>query len=63
MDHRLAGWRLSSPDGHLHGIDDELGADVVGDGQAHHPPAPGIEVDGQIHLALSGRVFGDVHDP
>jgi hypothetical protein len=63
MGHRLARWRLSSPNGHLHGIHDELGADVVGDGPAHHPPAPGIEDDGQIDLALSGRVFGDVHDP
>jgi len=54
---------LPSPDGHLDGIDDKLGSDVVGDGPAHHAAAPGVEDDGQVDLALCGRVLGDVHHP
>ena len=52
-----------SPDRHLDGVDHELGTEVIGDRPAHHPPAPGIEDDGQIDLALASRVLGHVHDP
>ena len=48
---------------HLHGVDHELGADVIGDRPAHHPSAPGVEHDSQVDLALSGRVLGHVHHP
>ncbi len=36
---------------------------MIGDGPAHHPAAPGVEDDGQVDLALSGRVFGHVYHP
>ena len=36
---------------------------MIGDRPAHHPAAPGVEHDGQVRLAVSSRVFGDVHDP
>ena len=55
--------RAPAPDRHLEGVDDELGADVVGDGPAHHPTAPGVDDDGQVALALWGGVLGDVHHP
>ncbi len=63
MCHALTGWRLSPPDGHLHGVDHELGTDVVGDRPADHPAGEGVEDDGQIDLALSGWMLGHVHDP
>ena len=60
---RVASRWTTSPDGHLEGVNDELGADVIGDGPAHHPATEGVEHDGQVHLALAGRMLGDVHDP
>ncbi len=55
--------RLTPPDRHLHCIDDQLGADVVGDRPAHHSAAPGVEDDAEVHPAFVGAVFGDVHHP
>jgi hypothetical protein len=39
VGHRRAGGRSTPPQGHLQGVEDALGADVVGDGPAHHPAA------------------------
>lgn len=36
---------------------------MLGDGPADDDAAEGVEDDGQIDLALVGRVFGHVHDP
>lgn len=55
--------RAAPPEGHLDGVDDELGADVVGDGPPDDAAAERVEHDGQVHLALAGRVLGDVHHP
>ena len=59
----LAGGWAPSPDGHLEGVDDELGAHVIGDRPAHHAPGEGVEDHGQVGLAVLGRVLGDVHHP
>ena len=53
------GWP-AAPDGHLDGVDDELGADVIGDRPAHDPAGPGVEHDGEVDPALTGGVLGDV---
>ena len=63
VGHSPTRWRSSSPEGHLHRIDHELGSDVIGDRPTHHPPAPGVENDRQIDLAFRSRVLGDVHHP
>jgi hypothetical protein len=47
----------------LDGVDDELGTDVVGNRPAHDSAAEGVEDHGQVHLAVAGGVFGDVHHP
>ena len=52
-----------APGRHLQGVDDELGPDVIGDGPADDPTAPGVEDDGHVDLALGGGVLGDVADP
>jgi len=54
---------LAPPDGHLYGVDHELGADVIGDRPADDPAAEGVEYHRQVHLAFPGRVLGDVHHP
>lgn len=56
------GW-AAAPQGHLERVDDELGAQEVGDRPAHDAARPGVEDDGQIDLAGLGRVFGNVADP
>ena len=51
MGNRLTrGWP-TTPDGHLEGVDHELGTHVIGDRPAHHSPAEGIEDDGQVGLS------------
>jgi hypothetical protein len=60
---RLALWRLTSPDGHLEGVDDELGAHVIADGPPHHHPAERLKDDSQVELAVAGGVLGDIHHP
>ena len=63
MGDRLASGWASAPDGHLEGIDHELGSHVIGDRPAHDATAEGVEDHGQVRLAVLGRVLGDVHDP
>jgi hypothetical protein len=55
-------WLATHP-GHLQGIDDELGAQVVRDRPAHDPAAEHIEDRGAVDPALGGAVLGDVGDP
>ncbi len=59
----LAVASASSPAGHLDGVGDELGAEVIGDRPAHHPSGPGVDDHRQVDLAVGGGVFGDVHAP
>jgi len=54
---------LAPPHGHLHGVDHQLLAHVVGDRPADDPAAEGVEDGGQVDLALLRRVLGDVHHP
>lgn len=63
MRHGLALWWPAPPEGHLDGVDDELGTDVVGHRPAHNSAAEGVEDHGQVDLAVPGGVFGDVHHP
>ena len=53
----------TAPDGHLEGVDDELGTHVLGDRPAHDAPGEGVKDHGQVGLAVLGRVLGDVHHP
>jgi len=62
-DRAVGGLGPAAPQGHLEGVDDELGTDVVGDGPADDPAGPGVEDDGDVHLAAVGGVLGDVSDP
>jgi len=61
-DGLVLGW-LAPPDGHLDGVDDELGTDVIGYRPAHDPATERVEDDGQVHLPVAGGVLGDIHDP
>ena len=49
-------------EGHGEGVFDQLGAHVIGQGPAHHPPAGQVDDGGQIGPALPGRDVGDVAD-
>jgi hypothetical protein len=60
---RAPGRRLASPDGHLEGVDDELGAHVIADRPAHHHSAERLQHHGQVNLAVAGGMLGDVHHP
>jgi len=62
MQHCSGGWP-APPAGHVQGIDDQFGAQVVSDGPAHHPAGPDVQDDGAIQPALPGAVLGDVSDP
>jgi hypothetical protein len=48
---------------HLHGVDDELGTNVISDRPADDASAEGVEDHRQIYLALGCRMLGHVHDP
>ena len=61
-DGLLFGW-LASPARHLEGVDDELGADVIGDRPAHDASVERVEHDREIDVAVDGWVLGDVHHP
>ncbi len=51
------------PAGHLQGVDDELGADVIGDGPAHDAPAVGVDHCAAVDPPVAGAVLGDVGEP
>ena len=50
-------------DGHLEGVDDELGAEVVGDRPADDPARVAVEHDRDVEPALPGAHVADVGDP
>ncbi|MDP9821157.1 hypothetical protein J2S59_000966 [Nocardioides massiliensis] len=58
-----AGFWTASPGGHLQGVDDQLGAHVVGDRPAHHLPGEHIEHRAAVDLPGSGGALGDVGAP
>lgn len=51
------------PTGHVQGVDDELGAQVVSDRPAHAPSGVDIDHRGAVHPALAGAVLINVGDP
>lgn len=53
----------ASPGGHLEGVDDELGAHVIGDRPAHDRSAEDVQDGAAVHLPLTGGVLGDVGAP
>jgi hypothetical protein len=61
-DALTGGW-LAAPDGHLDGVHDQFGADVVSDRPADNPTAPGVHHDGEVDLSFVAGMLGDVHDP
>jgi len=63
VQHGTAGCWFAAPAGHVQGIDDEFGAQVIGDGPAHHPAGVHIQHYGAIQPALAGVVLGDVGHP
>jgi hypothetical protein len=60
MDHVA---RPTLAEGHVHGIQDQLGSQVVGHRPADDPAAPDIQDDRQIEKPRRGRDVGDVGDP
>src|SRR5882757_2341908 len=50
-------------DCHAKRIEDQLGADVPGDGPADDTPGVGVHDRCAVQLALRGGVFGDVGQP
>ena len=60
MDH-LA--RPTLAEGHVEGIENQLGSQMVGHRPANHPAAPDIQDDREIKEARHGRNVGDVGDP
>ena len=54
---------LAAPQGHLEGVDDEVGAAVVPEGPAQYPAAVSVEDKGAVEPALAYAVLGDVRHP
>jgi len=63
VHHRAGLTSVASPDGHLQGVDDEFGAEVVRDRPADDATREGVDHSRQVDLALCRRVLGDVTDP
>jgi hypothetical protein len=57
------GGGFAAPDGHVQRVDDQFGAQVVGDRPADHEAAERVDHDRQVDLAVGGGVFGDVGAP
>ncbi len=55
MSDGLACWWLAPPDRHLDGVDNELGADVIGDRPADGSSAERVEDLAAVAEALNGR--------
>ena len=60
MDH-LA--RLTLAEGHVEGVQNQLGSQMVGHRPADDPAAPDIHDDRQIEKSRGGREVSDVGDP
>ena len=63
VHHRAGLASVASPDGHLQGVDDELGAEVIRDRPADDATREGVDHSRQVDLAFCGRVLGDIADP
>jgi hypothetical protein len=50
-------------DGHVEGVQDELGAQMVGHRPADDPPREGVQDHRQVQPALTGALLGDVGHP
>ena len=61
--HNRPGVGLAAPGGHLEGVDDEFGPDVIGDGPPDDAPAEHIEDGTAVDLAVPRRMLRDVDDP
>ena len=61
--HHGPGRGPAAPDRHLQGIDDQLGAHVIGDRPAHHLPGEHVEHRRAVDLPGPGGVLGDVGAP
>jgi hypothetical protein len=48
---------------HLECVDDEFGAEVIGDRPANDAPGPGVDDDGHVDPSLGCAVLGDVLHP
>lgn len=60
MDH-IDGAALAN--GHVHGIDDELGLHGIAHGPAYDPAGEGIQDDRKVQEACPCRDIGDVGNP
>src|SRR5215203_6769468 len=58
-----AGWRLSLADGHLQGVQDQFGAQVLGHRPANDPTRERVQDHGEVQPALVGALLGNVGDP
>ena len=63
VHHRAGLASVASPYGHLQGVDDELGAEVVRDRPADDAARESVDHSRQVDLALGCRVLGDIADP
>jgi hypothetical protein len=54
---------LAAPEGHLEGVDDQVGPAVGPEGPAQHTAAVGVDDEGAVEPALAGAVLGDVRHP
>jgi hypothetical protein len=50
-------------DGHVQGVQDQLGAEVVGHRPADDPAGERVQDHGEVQPALTGALLGDVSDP
>jgi hypothetical protein len=58
-----AGGRLALADGHIEGVQDQFGAQVVGHRPAHDPAGEAVQHHGQVQPALVGALLGDIGHP
>jgi hypothetical protein len=61
MDQAWGGVALG--DGHVQGVQDQLGAEVVGHRPADDPAGERVQDHGEVQPALTGALLGDVSDP
>lgn len=63
MDHGLPGRRPAPPPSHVQSVEDQLGAQVIGDRPSDDAAGEDVQDDRAVDPALSGAVLGDVGDP
>ncbi len=63
VDHGLALSGVAPPAGHVQGVYDQFGAQVIGDGPADREAGEHVDHDRAVDPALAGAVLGDVGDP